>query len=65
MKRRLVACGCDYLRKHADAERRLKRGEQQEQCPNCRLWFWPDEKHKCNGWNGTSFPGYLEGGDEG
>lgn len=39
----------DYLSRHEDAQRRLKRGERQTQCRGCRLWFWADEMkvHKC------------------
>jgi hypothetical protein len=32
-----------YLAWHADAEYRDKIGQQQRQCPDCKLWLWPDE----------------------
>ncbi len=30
-----------YLEWHADAERRTKRGERQQRCPKCGLYYWP------------------------
>lgn len=40
-----------YLASHEDAQRRLKRGERQQQCKTCRLWIWPDKmaEHECKG----------------
>ena len=29
-----------YLQAHADADRRLKRHEQQVRCGRCGLWIW-------------------------
>lgn len=28
---------------HYEADRRYKKGERQTQCPDCQLWFFPDE----------------------
>lgn len=30
-----------YREAHADAQRRLKLGQRQSQCPVCKLWAWP------------------------
>lgn len=35
--------GLPYVAAHVDADRRLKRGERQQQCPVCRKWFWAHE----------------------
>ncbi|MGN6206038.1 hypothetical protein [Humibacter sp.] len=32
-----------YLAASFDADERIARGEAQTQCPDCGLWFWPDE----------------------
>lgn len=32
-----------YLEKHNEAERRMKKGMKQKQCPTCKYWFWKDE----------------------
>lgn len=32
-----------YLSAHAEAERRMKKGQKQKQCPTCKLWFFKDE----------------------
>lgn len=37
-----------YIGAHAEAERRLKRGEEQVWCPRCERWPWPDEKAQCD-----------------
>lgn len=33
-----------YVQAHIDAERRLKRGERQSQCPRCGAWLWRHER---------------------
>ena len=40
-------CGCGkprlrYLAAYEDAEQRMRRGERQVFCPECRCWVWPD-----------------------
>ncbi len=39
------ACLCclDYIEAHADATRRLRRGERQRFCTGCSLWRWDDQ----------------------
>jgi len=32
-----------YLAGHADADRRLKLGQKQRQCPVCQKWIWPTD----------------------
>lgn len=32
-----------YVAAHEDAERRMKRGEKQTQCPVCKRWLWKHE----------------------
>ena len=32
-----------YLAAQSEAERRMKAGQKQKQCPVCHLWFFPDE----------------------
>jgi hypothetical protein len=32
-----------YIAAHNEAERRMKKGQKQKQCPVCHLWFFPDE----------------------
>lgn len=29
-----------YLAAHDDAQRRLRKGERQQRCPECGLWKW-------------------------
>lgn len=35
-----------YLAFHADADRRMKRGEKQRKCPVCQKWIWETEYRK-------------------
>jgi len=30
----------DYWGSHADAQRRMRLGQRQRQCSDCKLWFW-------------------------
>jgi len=48
MKPRIV-CEIDYTSRALDAEKRLRNGEKQAQCPNCKRWFWVSERehHAC------------------
>lgn len=32
-----------YLKWHEEAERRMKKGMKQKQCPICKRWLWKDE----------------------
>lgn len=32
-----------YMEWHENARARARRGEKQIRCPECRLYFWPDE----------------------
>lgn len=32
-----------YVQSHEEAERRMKRGQKQKQCPNCLYWYFKDE----------------------
>jgi len=32
-----------YLAAHADADRRMAKGEKQTQCPICKYYFWKHE----------------------
>lgn len=32
-----------YLAAHAEAEKRMKQGQEQKQCADCKLWFFDDE----------------------
>lgn len=32
-----------YLAAHADADKRMKRGEKQRKCPVCLKWIWESE----------------------
>lgn len=32
-----------YLAAHADAKRRMRRGQKQRKCPVCRKWIWENE----------------------
>lgn len=36
------AHGLGYIKWHADADRRAKRGEEQVKCPECGGWIWSD-----------------------
>jgi hypothetical protein len=35
-----------YREWHADADRRIKRGQKQRRCPACKLWVWNCFFHK-------------------
>ena len=32
-----------YIASFEEADRRIKRGQKQKQCPVCKLWFFKDE----------------------
>lgn len=34
-----------YIQFFEDADRRAKRGEEQQQCPECKRWIWPEFFH--------------------
>lgn len=36
-------CVLDYTEAALDAERRMRRGERQVYCAECRRWRWPEE----------------------
>ena len=32
-----------YIQGQEDAEKRMKKGQKQTQCPKCLYWFWKEE----------------------
>jgi len=36
-------CEIEYVTRHNEAQRRLRRGERQVFCPTCERWRWPEE----------------------
>ena len=34
-----------YIAAHADARKRMKRGQGQQYCPHCRRWIWGEFWH--------------------
>ncbi len=43
-----------FMAAQADAAERLRRGEQQVQCPHCLLWLWPHELSAPNAGDDTA-----------
>lgn len=33
-----------YVARSEDAQERLKRGEKQKRCPQCKLYYWPKKE---------------------